>query len=175
MSLWQKFPVFFQSFQLKWMFAVFWPTGPAWLTSSLSFFISTARSRQCLVYWHLAVFSLSTTCRRCRCFCSNCSFCSSSLLKLQQVLNIIFCSEQSSSGPTSPSWWRQSTGHTGAQCLQPAGTVSSFLSWRRWWNSTETVWSVCPGYFKMRHSTTLSSPPSGCLLAPVSAVTRRSQ
>ena len=31
------------------------------LTSSLNFFISTERSSQCLVYCHLAVFSLSTT------------------------------------------------------------------------------------------------------------------
>ena len=36
----------------------------ALLTSSLSFFISTVSSWQCLVYCHLAVFSLSTTCNR---------------------------------------------------------------------------------------------------------------
>lgn len=51
-------------------------------TSARSFLISDASSSHCWVYCHLAVFSLSTTCRRWTCFCSSSSFCNSSLLKL---------------------------------------------------------------------------------------------
>lgn len=50
--------------------------------SARSFFISEANSSHCCVYCHLAVFSLSTTCSRCTCFCSSSSFCSRTLLKL---------------------------------------------------------------------------------------------
>lgn len=34
------------------------------------------------MYCHFAVFSLSTTCNKCTCFCSSSSFCSNNLLKL---------------------------------------------------------------------------------------------
>lgn len=52
-------------------------------TSARSFFISDDNSSHCCVYCHLAVFSLSTTCNKCTCFCSSSSFCSSNLLKLE--------------------------------------------------------------------------------------------
>ena len=52
-------------------------------TSDRSCLISSVSSSHCWVYCHLAVFSLSTICNRCRCFCSSSSFCSSSLLKLR--------------------------------------------------------------------------------------------
>ena len=109
----KKTPLFFQSEQLKLEYYQFNKEWLLWTaTSSLSFLISVPSSSQCLVYCHLAVFSLSTTwliiviiiiiiinhghCRqfhqnpnknqtwrRWRCFCSNSSFWSSSLLKLK--------------------------------------------------------------------------------------------
>ena len=81
----RSFPSFFKVSSWNIFCTVVVRTRPVWLlTSSLSFFISSVSSWQCLVYCHLAVFSLSTTWRRCRCFCSNCSLCSNSLLKLQE-------------------------------------------------------------------------------------------
>ena len=58
----KKTPLFFQSEQLK---SKYYQFNKEWLlwtaTSSLSFLISVPSSSQCLVYCHLAVFSLSTT------------------------------------------------------------------------------------------------------------------
>lgn len=51
-------------------------------TSVLSCLISSVNSSHWRVYCHLAVFSLSTICSRCKCFCSSSSFCARSLLKL---------------------------------------------------------------------------------------------
>ena len=56
------------------------------LTSFLSFFISVVSSSHCWEYCHFAVFSLSTICSKCRCFCSSSSFCSRSLLKLYKKI-----------------------------------------------------------------------------------------
>lgn len=51
-------------------------------TSVRSCLISSVSSSHWRVYCHLAVFSLSTICNRCKCFCSSSSFWASSLLKL---------------------------------------------------------------------------------------------
>lgn len=51
-------------------------------TSALNFFISIVSSSHCCVYCHFAVFSLSTIWTKCKCFCSNSSFCNNILLKL---------------------------------------------------------------------------------------------
>ena len=55
--------------------------------SALSFFISIVNSSHCWVYCHLAVFSDSTIWTKWRCFCSNSSFCSNILLKLQHRIS----------------------------------------------------------------------------------------
>ena len=55
-------------------------------TSVRNFLISSVSSSQCWVYCHLAVFSLSTTWSKCKCFCSNSSICRWSLLKLKSIM-----------------------------------------------------------------------------------------
>lgn len=55
------------------------------ITSARNFLISDANSSHCCVYCHFAVFSDSTICSKCRCFCSSSSFWSSSLLKLKMI------------------------------------------------------------------------------------------
>ena len=52
-------------------------------TSVRSFLISDVSSSHCCVYCHFAVFSLSTICNKCKCFCSSSSFCNDNLLKLE--------------------------------------------------------------------------------------------
>lgn len=63
-------------------------------TSVRSCLISSVNSSHWRVYCHLAVFSLSTICSRCRCFCSSSSFCARSLLKLHFRQTFLFNSPQ---------------------------------------------------------------------------------
>ena len=171
----RSFPSFFKVSSCNIVFVCLSHCQPALaqLTSSLSFLISTVRSWQCLVYCHLAVFSLSTTCRRWRCFCSNCSFCSNSLLKLQHL-----------------QWYSVGQSHPPAlprplDGLNPLNTLRNGVG--RQQVLSHLLYPVDDGEAQLKHSagriisgegsqsTTLSSAPSLCLLAPLSGVTRRSQ
>ena len=73
------------SYKGKWNWVFWLKVLKKKITSVRNFLISSVSSSQCWVYCHLAVFSLSTTWSKCKCFCSNSSICKLSLLKLKSI------------------------------------------------------------------------------------------